>query len=188
MNRQTSYFVTFFGYALALIDFLGLGVVIQAMIHQRRHPLMEWGMLFMLYGLYFGVLSRDFAEICAHRMASTIGYYTDSGVPTKALSDDVCAICNEKFAVDEVEKRVKLPCGHEFHEFCIRGWSIVGKKQTCPYCSEKVDLKQLFPQPWSMTRQDVLFSQLLDALRYLVVWQPVIILLAKFFNYELGLK
>jgi len=37
-----------------------------------------------------------------------------------------------------------------FHEFCIRGWCIVGKKQTCPYCKEKVDLKRLFPYPWEV--------------------------------------
>ncbi len=39
---------------------------------------------------------------------------------------------------------------NRFHEFCIRGWCIVGKKQTCPYCKEKVDLKRLFPNPWEV--------------------------------------
>jgi hypothetical protein len=43
----------------------------------------------------------------------------------------------------------------------------------------QVDLKILYPQPWSLERQDVLFSQLLDAIRYLVVWQPAIICLVK---------
>ena len=37
-----------------------------------------------------------------------------------------------------------------FHEFCIRGWCIVGKKQTCPYCKEKVDLKRMFPSPYPL--------------------------------------
>jgi hypothetical protein len=27
---------------------------------------------------------------------------------------------------------------HLFHEFCIRGWTMIGKKDVCPYCSEKV--------------------------------------------------
>lgn len=42
-----------------------------------------------------------------------------------------------------------------FHEFCIRGWCIVGKKQTCPYCKEKVDLKRMFsnPYPFSSAKQ-----------------------------------
>jgi hypothetical protein len=29
--------------------------------------------LFMFYGLYYGVLSRDFAEICSSWMASSLG-------------------------------------------------------------------------------------------------------------------
>jgi RING finger protein 121 len=188
MIYKFTYFMTFFGYFLALIDFIGLGVIIQALLHDRKaHPLMASGLMFMFYGLYFGVLDRDFAEICARRMASSIGYYNDKGMPSKALARDVCAICGEKLCGDEVEKQVKLPCGHEFHEFCIRGWSIIGKKETCPYCNEKVDLKKLYPHPWTLSRQDVLFSQLLDALRYLVVWQPVIIVIAKLINHALGL-
>jgi RING finger protein 121 len=55
-------------------------------------------------------------------------------------------VCGNKLlvSVDEegvLENTYRLTCGHEFHEFCIRGWCIVGKKQTCPYCHEKVDLK-----------------------------------------------
>eukprot|EP00041_Stephanoeca_diplocostata_P034370 m.1169533 g.1169533 ORF g.1169533 m.1169533 type:complete len:473 (-) comp24509_c1_seq11:3513-4931(-) len=168
---KSSYIITFTGYFLALLDFVGLGVIIQAMLHDRKaHPLIAFGMQLMFYGLYFGVLSRDFAEICADSMASVIGYYRPGGgIANKQLPTDVCAICGEKLADDDVEKIVKLPCDHQFHEFCVRGWSIIGKKHTCPYCNEKVDLKKLFPHPWSLGRQDVLFSQLLDALRYLVV-------------------
>jgi len=39
-----------------------------------------------------------------------------------------------------------------FHEFCIRGWCIVGKKQTCPYCKEKVDLKKMFCNPYPFSK------------------------------------
>jgi RING finger protein 121 len=96
--------------------------------------------------------------------------------------------CGESTKEGDPEKMSKLPCGHSFHDFCIRGWCIIGKKETCPYCGEKVDLKVLYPQPWSLERQDVLFSQLLDAIRYLVVWQPVIITLVKGINAGLGLQ
>ena len=30
----------------------------------------------------------------------------------------------------------------------VRGWIILGKKQTCPYCSEKVNTKALTAHPW----------------------------------------
>ena len=71
---------------------------------------------------------------------------------TRSLESNTCAICTNQIMVlnnDEalIESSFSLPCGHIFHEFCIRGWCIVGKKQICPYCKEKVDLKRLFPNP-----------------------------------------
>merc|ERR1712107_131671 len=59
-----------------------------------------------------------------------------------------------------IENTFRPACGHEFHEFCIRGWCIVGKKQTCPYCHEKVDLKRMFPNPWE--KPHMMYGQLLD--------------------------
>ena len=34
---------------------------------------MEFGVTVLFYGLYFGVLGRDFAEICADKIASKLG-------------------------------------------------------------------------------------------------------------------
>lgn len=73
-----------------------------------------------------------------------------------------------------------------FHEFCIRGWLIVGKKQTCPYCKEKVDLAKMFSNPWE--KPHVLFGQLLDWIRWLVAWQPMILFLVQGINWALGLE
>jgi len=40
-------------------------------------------------------------------------------------------------------------CSHTFHESCIRGWAIVGKQNTCPYCAAPVDLKTILgPSVW----------------------------------------
>lgn len=47
------------------------------------------------------------------------------------------------------EKTVQLSCKHCFHDLCVRGWTMVGKKDTCPVCCEKVDLKSLYQdRPW----------------------------------------
>jgi len=86
----------------------------------------------------------------------------------------------------EREPVTTLDCTHRFHESCVRGWCIIGKKQTCPYCKEKVDLDKKFPTPWH--KHDILYAQLLDALRYLLVWQPVIVLAIRFEIWGLGLK
>lgn len=80
-------------------------------------------------------------------------YYTPQGMPHRSLEQNVCAVCGNELLVSEKESGViedtyKLSCHHVFHEFCIRGWCIIGKKQTCPYCKEKVDLKRLFSNPW----------------------------------------
>jgi hypothetical protein len=34
---------------------------------------MDFGLLLLFYGLYFGVVARDFAEVCSDTMATHIG-------------------------------------------------------------------------------------------------------------------
>lgn len=53
---------------------------------------MDVGLLFVFYGLYYGVLGRDLSEICTDKMAATIGYYSTTGIPTKSLEKNVCAV------------------------------------------------------------------------------------------------
>lgn len=175
------------GYAIVMLTLFGINLLFGI----KPDDCMDLGVSLLFYGLYFGVLGRDFAEICADVMASTIGYYTESGMPTKHLSDSICAVCGQTTLVDAsqegiIENTYRLTCNHVFHEFCIRGWCIVGKKQTCPYCKEKVDLKRMFRNPWE--RPHMMYGQLLDWLRYLVAWQPIIIGLVQLINYILGLE
>ena len=39
----------------------------------RPEKSMDFGLLLLFYGLYYGVLGRDFAEICSETMAAHIG-------------------------------------------------------------------------------------------------------------------
>ena len=44
---------------------------------------------------------------------------------------------------------LQLACKHLFHDQCIRGWTLIGKKDTCPTCLEKVDMRAIFAdRPW----------------------------------------
>ena len=43
------------------------------MFRIRPDTAMEVGVTILFYGLYFGVLGRDFAEICADKIASKLG-------------------------------------------------------------------------------------------------------------------
>uniref|UniRef100_A0A3Q2W654 Ring finger protein 175 n=1 Tax=Haplochromis burtoni TaxID=8153 RepID=A0A3Q2W654_HAPBU len=66
-------------------------------------------------------------------------------------------------------------------------YGVMGRDfQTCPYCNEKVDLKRMMNNPWEKTH--VLYGQLLDWLRYLVAWQPIIIGIVHGINFSLGLE
>ncbi|XP_063497348.1 E3 ubiquitin ligase RNF121 isoform X1 [Symphalangus syndactylus] len=184
---KISYATGIVGYMAVMFTLFGLNLLFKI----KPEDAMDFGISLLFYGLYYGVLERDFAEMCADYMASTIGFYSKSGMPTKHLSDSVCAVCGQQIFVDVseegiIENTYRLSCNHVFHEFCIRGWCIVGKKQTCPYCKEKVDLKRMFSNPWE--RPHVMYGQLLDWLRYLVAWQPVIIGLVQGINYILGLE
>ncbi|KAI4536006.1 hypothetical protein MG293_013398 [Ovis ammon polii] len=80
---------------------------------------MDLGIVSLFYGLYYGVMGRDFAEICSDYMASTLGFYSVSGMPTRSLSDDICAVCGQKIIVelDEeglIENTYQLSCKHVF--------------------------------------------------------------------------
>ncbi|XP_060532449.1 E3 ubiquitin ligase Rnf121 [Cylas formicarius] len=184
---KLSYGLGIIGYIVMMSVFFGLNLV----FNTAANIWMDVSMLFIFYGLYYGVLGRDISEICADKMASHIGYYSPQGMPTKNLDPNVCAICGNRLLVTEdeegvIENTYKLSCEHVFHEFCIRGWCIVGKKQTCPYCKEKVELKQIFSNPWE--KPHMLYGQLLDWIRWLVAWQPMVFFLVRGINWILGLE
>jgi len=73
----------------------------------------------------------------------------------------------------------ELSCKHVFHEWCIRGWVIIGKKSSCPTCNEKCEIK-LTKNPWD---QQALgwWGTLLDATRACIIFlatsQAIILLL-----------
>uniref|UniRef100_A0A914UVQ3 RING-type domain-containing protein n=2 Tax=Plectus sambesii TaxID=2011161 RepID=A0A914UVQ3_9BILA len=185
--HKLSYVLGIIGYIVIMFTLMGLNLIFQV----KPHVWMDVGILLLFYGLYYGVLGRDFAHICTDQIACKIGYYTPEGLPKKILEPDVCAVCGNKILVfdnDEalIEKTYKLTCNHVFHEWCIRGWCVVGKRQTCPYCKEKVDLKRMFKNPWE--KPHLFYGQLLDWIRYLVAWQPLIISLVQGINWALGLE
>jgi RING finger protein 121 len=191
--HQLSYVLGIAGYLILMATIIGINLIFNI----KTSTSMDMGIYLLFYGLYYGVLGRDFAHICTDRMACKIGYFTHEGLPKKVLEEGVCAVCGnhlkerstglnveDKESVNE--KIYTLSCNHSFHEFCIRGWVVVGKLQTCPYCKEKVDLKRMFKNPWE--KPHLFFGQLLDWIRYLVAWQPIIIVIVQAINRSLGLE
>ncbi len=80
----------------------------------------------------------------------------------------------------------KLECNHLYHEHCLRGWTLIGKKDMCPYCKEKVDLR-IFKgnNPWDTTQE--IYLGILDACRYILVWNPIVLVLVNVLFKLLGL-
>lgn len=109
--------------------------------------------LMVLCGLYFGVLTRDIAEVCTQNLSAALGL-SKKGDNTLDMSEwsrnHMCALCGlELNPNDDIQNRIEahhghrggggarqrkpkprvhdavfeLKCGHKFHESCIRGES-----------------------------------------------------------------
>ena len=168
---KTSVAVGIVGYALLILQILSAG----ALFDPGLAIILVW------YGLYFGVLTRDCAEVASDRMAARLGTGRKMAV---SIRD--CSLCGRELhdSMDYVaqtpsnshkhtDSSVQLSCKHVFHSECIRGWLIVGKKDSCPACNEKVDLRKLYAdKPWETS--NLSWIQMLDMVRYLIVWQPTI--------------
>jgi hypothetical protein len=107
------------------------------------------------------------------------------------VGDNMCAICDttllppvaEGANPAEAEAVHGLPCGHTFHEFCLRGWLLVGKHDTCALCREKCSVKATLAvdQPWEL--QNSAWSGILDVVRMVIVFNPILVVV----NYVLVL-
>ena len=64
-----TYALGIIGYMIVMCTLLGLYVLFL----MRPETAMELGIVVLFYGLYYGVLGRDFAEICADKMAAKMG-------------------------------------------------------------------------------------------------------------------
>lgn len=184
---KTSVAIGFLGYVLLLVNiFLFAGMVPPELDTTGLSLLAVW------YGLYFGILTRDCAEVASDRIANRLG-----GARRMAVSVRDCAICGGELkdgmqvvalppegvpavlTKDDGESSIQLSCKHIFHKDCLRGWLIVGKKDTCPTCSERVDLRQVYAdKPWET--RNIQWIQMLDFFRYLVVWQPTVLMALHF--------
>lgn len=67
--HKVTYGLGILGYVIVCMTMLGMNL----MFAIKPDTAMEFGVTVLFYGLYFGVLGRDFAEICADKIASKLG-------------------------------------------------------------------------------------------------------------------
>ncbi|KAL2916829.1 hypothetical protein HK105_203608 [Polyrhizophydium stewartii] len=180
-----AYIFGIIGYSITMVAVFHIPALFRITDIEGEAVVFETGVIMLFYGLYFGTLGRDFVDRLSDRMALTMGYYSRTGFPRKHLRDHMCAICGESTA-KTIEPTHTLNCNHIYHEQCIRGWTIIGKKDVCPYCKEKVDLNAFKKNPWDTTQQ--MYLALLDALRYLLVWNPIVFIVVHVLFNVFGLK
>lgn len=195
----------------------------------------------VMFGVYFGVLTRDLAELAGETIASSLGYSKRRGDDdSRPVPRGLCALCGEDLLPPGQEEEggeslrqqlnalqeparapsaaagpagtaaavaaaaaaaprtvrlaagggrviYKLECGHVFHGSCILGWCVVGKKGTCPCCLERVDLRAVVGDTvWAQS--SLLWTRIMDAVRYMVVWMPILALAVRFVMYQAGVK
>ena len=188
-------------FALATFGFFSLMLTILVVIPLLDTPLpvvVTDEVLAIFYGGYFGVVQRDLAQVISERMARNIGVAGREpgsasaqggpapATPARKLPNNTCALCGHELrtlealeigrdarAAGSERKLWKLSCGHELHEECVRGWSVIGKRSMCPYCGEKVDTENIFASsPWE--KQSPTWFEFLDLIRMSLVWNPLI--------------
>lgn len=86
--HKMSYVLGIAGYILIMFTLLGLNHV----FGMKPSVSMDAGLLLLFYGLYYGVLGRDFAHICTDRIACKIGVCISSLVAPKILFSDLFVI------------------------------------------------------------------------------------------------
>lgn len=170
--------------AFLLFDALSLGLFASSREQQMNE--ISLSMQILLLSVYFGVLGRECSVLCTEKMASVIGYWNREGPPSRQLMENICAICDQELTLapealekykespnGSEEKTFRVNCGHIYHEYCLRGWIMLGKKDTCAFCKEKVTTSDVLKHPWQ--RQAAVWASMLDFLRYVFVWNPVIL-------------
>lgn len=119
----------------------------------------------LLFFLYFGLLSREVIFFLSETVAVSTGFYSKEGVPGKGNNNSLCMICTKAF--DSKERIHTLVCTHSFHEDCIKGWCLLGKKPFCPYCKRTIESSSLPPELWHKT--ETWFYPLINTLRSFIV-------------------
>ncbi|KAI5188820.1 RING finger protein 121/175 [Nematocida minor] len=130
---------------------------------KEKKNMYKGGVVSLLYILYFTLIIRTCLDIISERASGTI-------LPSKAakIKGNICPMCQSEMNGDTIT----LGCKETFHKNCLKNWKILGKKDTCPSCKEKVNLSEIEMNPWQ--KNEYLFTKFLDFTGNLILAYAVI--------------
>lgn len=122
------------------------------------------GIYGLTYMLYFTLIIRTFLDIISERASGTV-------LPSKAAKTDgkECPMCQKEINPSD---KIILECKESFHKDCLRNWKILGKKDICPSCKERIDMSNIEMNPWQ--KNEYLFTKFLDFTGNLILSYAVI--------------
>jgi hypothetical protein len=134
-----------------------------------------------MFGGFFGMTHSDLIAYLHSRVHGK--KLVSKGVAAKGALHS-CKLCWEELPFEKRdseshEKRdtdamaIVLECKHGFHNACLRGWALLGKKASCPACGERsYALEQLHcSNPWEKT--DEAWIGFLQAARFVFTFLPL---------------
>jgi hypothetical protein len=86
---------------------------------------------------------NSLTTIHSHRNYWTLRSHIEQSYPSVPVSsaNDICAVCQEEFQ----SSAKQLPCKHQFHLHCLRGW--LQRHHSCPLCRKSLIQQQQPQQP-----------------------------------------
>ncbi|OAF69053.1 hypothetical protein A3Q56_03199, partial [Intoshia linei] len=86
------YHIGIISYAIIIFSMLG----ITYLVHVDPANGIDLGILGVFYAVYFGIVSRDIADICTNKMAVNIGYISEDSIPARELKKNICSLCSNE--------------------------------------------------------------------------------------------
>jgi hypothetical protein len=135
------------------------------LLHKRRHPLQVFEKRVVLYLRIRGgrISGRQDAYACLRALWVMSDWEATDESSLTCPFRPVVALTLGRSSTASASSKPRLRLGPAFHEKCIRGWTIIGKKTICPYCHERVDTSAFQTNVWDA--QQVLYLSLLDFVR-----------------------
>ena len=118
-------------FSLSYVTWIGLSMVVDRYENEQRNRLE------IEFSSFQRVLQQTQSPtltpepLTLTNLTSAVGQVGDFLPELNKFGQTECSICLDVLNLDET-KKLTLPCGHQYHDFCIRDW--LKNHNRCPIC------------------------------------------------------